>query len=81
MSGDARTAYLFHCDDEGLFAVSLDKTGATIPRTSRSQDWLLQQEFQLGQQEPVPATIGPEPILLGIAANGYYIWRAGIACA
>ena len=28
-----------------------------------------------GLQEPVPAAISPEPILRGIRAKGYYIWR------
>ena len=75
MPGDARTAYLFQCDREELFAVSTDKAGVNIPRTSCTQGWLLRQEFQLGRQDPVPAPIEPEPIIRGINAKGYYIWR------
>ena len=79
LQGDARTAYLFQCGDEELFAVSADKAGTNIPRSSCTQGWMLRQEFQLGRQDPVPAAIGPEPILRGIIAKGFYIWRAGFA--
>jgi hypothetical protein len=75
MQGDTRTAYLFQCDSEELFAVSRDKAGANIPRSSCTQGWLLRQEFVLGTQDPVPAPIEPEPIMRGINEKGYYIWR------
>jgi hypothetical protein len=75
MPEDAQTAYLFQCDGEELFAVSPDKAGANIPRSSCTQGWILRQQFQLGVQEPVPADISPEPIRRGIIAKGYYIWR------
>ena len=77
MPGDARTAYLFQCEDEELFAVSPDKAGANIPRSSCTQGWLLREEFQLDVNEPVPAAITAKPILRGIIAKGYYIWRGG----
>ncbi len=48
MQCDARTAYIFQCDGEELFAVSSDKAGANIPRSSCTGGWLLRQEFQLG---------------------------------
>ena len=79
MSGDAQKAFLFQCGNEQLFAVSLDKTGVNIPRSTCTQGWLLREEFLLGVQEPVPAAISPEPILRGITAKGYYIWRGGNA--
>ena len=75
MQCDARTAYIFQCDREELFAVSSDKTGVNIPRSSCTGGWLLRQEFQLGTQDPVPAPIEPEPIIRGMNAKGYYIWR------
>ena len=75
MQGDARTAYIFQCDGEELFAVSSDKAGANIPRSSCTGGWLLRQEFQLGTDDPVPAPVGPEPIIRGMNAKGYYIWR------
>ena len=72
---DVRTAYLFQCGNEDLFSVSLDKAGANIPRSSCTQGWLLRKEFQLDAHDPVPATIGIEPITGGINAKGYYTWR------
>ena len=75
MQCDARTAYIFQCDGEELFAVSSDKAGANIPRSSCTGGWLLRQEFQLGTHDPVPAAIEPEPIIRGMNAKGYYIWR------
>jgi hypothetical protein len=75
MQGDPQTAYLFQCDGEELFAVSPDKAGANIPRSSCTQGWLLQQEFQLATQDPVPGLIAPEPIIRSINDKGYYIWR------
>jgi hypothetical protein len=75
MPSDATTAYLFQCGDEELFAVSTDKAGEVIPRSSCAQGWQLRQEFQLGRQDLVPAPIEPEPIIRGINAKGYYIWR------
>lgn len=74
MSGD-ETAYLFQCEGEELFAVSPDKAGANIPRSSCTQGWVFRQKFQLGGNQPVPAAISPKPILRGIIAKGYYIWR------
>jgi hypothetical protein len=75
MRDDAQTAYLFQCGDEELFAVSPDKGGTNIPRSSCTQGWLLRQEFQLGAQAPVPTAISPEPVLRSITDKGYYIWR------
>jgi hypothetical protein len=77
MPGDTRTAYLFQCGNEELFAVSPDKSGGVIPRSSCTQGWLLRRAFQLDAQEPVPAPIDSEPIIRGINAKGYYIWRVG----
>jgi hypothetical protein len=75
MQSDVRTAYLFQCGNEDLFAVSHDKTGGAIPRGSCTSGWLLRQEFQLGTQDPLAAPVDPEPIIRGITAKGYYIWR------
>ena len=81
MLGDAETAYLFQCGDEELFAVSSDKAGKNIPRTSCTQGWQLREEFSLGAEEPVPAAIGSKSILRGVISKGYYIWRAGAFAA
>jgi hypothetical protein len=75
MQSDVRTAYLFQCGNEDLFAVSHDKTGGAIPRSSCTSGWLLRQDFQLGTQDPQAAPVDPEPIIRGITAKGYYIWR------
>ena len=77
MPSDNRTVYLFQCGKENLFAVSPDKAGEGIPRSSCTQGWLLRKEFQLGAQEPVPAPIESEPIIRGVNNKGYYIWRVG----
>ena len=77
MTEDAQTAYLFQCGDEELFAVSADKAGENIPRSSCTQGWLLKQELQIGVKGPAAAAVGPEPIRRGITDKGYYIWRAG----
>jgi hypothetical protein len=74
---DATTAFLFQCGKSNLFAVSHDQTGANVPTAKCPEGWQLRKTFRLGVREPVPAAIEPEPILRGIAANGYFIWRAG----
>ena len=40
-----------------------------------TQGWQMCEEFQLGLRSPVPAPILPDPILKGISARGYYVWR------
>jgi len=77
MPGDTRTAFLFQCDGEELFAVSPEKGGANIPRSSCTQGWLLRRAFRLGLHDPVPEEISPLPILRSITEKGYYIWRSG----
>jgi len=75
MLSETRTAYLFHCRGDHLFAVSHDMTGANIPRTTCTDGWLLRKTFELGVYSEVPASIMPEPIMRGIRNVGYYIWR------
>jgi hypothetical protein len=75
MSDAAQAAYLFQCTGEDLYAVSRDRTGANIPRSSCTQGWKFCETFELGRDEPVPAPIMAETILNGIANNGYYVWR------
>ena len=41
-------AFLLQCGDEALFAVTPDKGGTSLPRSSSTQGWLLRQEFVLG---------------------------------
>jgi hypothetical protein len=75
MFDETRTAYLFQCRCEDLFAVSHDITGRNIPRTSCTDGWYLTQKFELGVHAEVPAPIMPEPIIRGIENTGYFIWR------
>lgn len=77
MLDDEQTNYLFQCGNEELFAVSLDKTGKNIPRSSCVQGWQLLKQLQLGMQDPRAATINPGPVQRGITDKGYYVWRAG----
>lgn len=74
---DAQRAYLFQCGESDLFAVSLDKGGANIPAGTCDGAWHLRDEFPLGVQQAMPIGIAPEPVLRGIDADGYFIWRAG----
>lgn len=75
MQTDARIAYLFQCANEDLFAVTPDKAGANIPRSSCTQGWLFRQELQLHTQFAVVTPIGFDPIIRSINDKGYYIWR------
>jgi len=75
MPDTARTAYLFQCRDEDLYAISHDITGANIPRSPCTLGWHLCETFQLGRRVSLPAPIMAEPVLKGIADHGYYVWR------
>ena len=70
-------AYLFECEDDGLFAVSLDPSGANIPKRYCHEGWTLREEFDLGVDEPMPVAIEPGPVIQGIRTAGYYVWRQG----
>ena len=80
-SAETLQAYLFQCDENGLYAVSLERSGGNLPRSICSDGWELRRAFALSVNEPVPASIDPEPILQGIRAKGYYVWREGISHA
>jgi hypothetical protein len=71
----SRTAYLFQCEGEDLYAVSHAITGANIPRSPCTLGWRLCETFELGRRLTVPAPLMAEPILRGIADVGYYVWR------
>jgi hypothetical protein len=74
---DALDAYLFECDDDALFAISLDPFGLNIPQRSCPQGWRRIAEFVLAVHQPMPVAIAPERILQGLRSVGYYIWREG----
>ncbi len=75
---DTLQAYLFECDDDRLFAVSLEPHGSNIPRNACAEGWRLKTGFMLGVHQPIPAAIDAESILRGIRDRGYYIWREGL---
>ena len=72
---DASPAFLFKSECGKFLAVSLQRNGENIPNDDQ-HNWILLSEFLLGIHEAVPAEIDPEPILRGVKANGYFIWRA-----
>lgn len=74
---DARPAYLFLCRHTNCYGVTLDATGANLPPQGCDEGWELQTQFPLGVREALPAPMDPEPVLRGITARGYFVWREG----
>jgi hypothetical protein len=74
---DARAVYLFHCASTNCYGITLDPSGANLPDQGCAKGWQRKSEFPLGVREALPAPMNPEPILRGIAADGYFIWREG----
>ena len=77
LSNDARPAFMFQCGDSNLWAITLDGSGALLPKDACDGAWLLRREFPLGVHEALPVAIAPEPIIRAIDADGYYLWRQG----
>ena len=75
MQDKSQTTYLFRCGEEGLFAVTHDETGESIPRSSCTQGWRLDRTFQLRDLTIAPGPLGQEAMRRGINAKGFYIWR------
>jgi hypothetical protein len=74
---DGGQAYFFQCDDNGLFAISRDRSGRNLPPGPCAEGWQFLMEFALGIHEPVPVPIDPEPVMRGLRNVGYYVWRDG----
>jgi hypothetical protein len=74
---DASIVHLFKCDNELLFAVSGDETGRNLPTRNCPEGWRYVEPFALGVHEAMPRALDPEPVLRGLRAVGYYIWREG----
>ena len=73
---DASAAYLFYCrQDPTIHAVSRDPTGANIPTGKAPQGWALHGSIALGVREAMPVHVAPEPVLRGLEANGFFIWK------
>jgi hypothetical protein len=77
LSIDARPAFMFQCGNSNLWAITLDGSGARLPKEACDGEWLLRREFPLGVHEPLPVAMAPEPIIRAIDADGYYLWRQG----
>lgn len=75
LSVDSRKAYLFRREGTDWLAVTLEPAGAELPKDQGP--WTLDQEFWLGVHEALPFEADPEPILRGLKARAYFIWRAG----
>jgi hypothetical protein len=69
---DAQCAFLFESRDGELYGVALDRDGSSLPR---DRDWNFRQQYPLGVHEPAPIPIDPEPILRGVNAWGFFVWR------
>jgi hypothetical protein len=74
---DATKVHLFRCGGDLLFAVSIDETGANLPTRTCAEGWHYVEPFVLGVREAMPRAIDPEPVLRGLRAAGYYVWREG----
>ncbi len=70
-----RPAYLFFSGD--LAAVTLDPSGANLPAQPGEEPWLLDRSFVLGVRDVGLLDMNPEPLVLGIKTDGYYLWRPG----
>jgi len=70
-------AYLFECDEDALFAISLDALGSNIPRRSCPQGWRRISELELGGPDRVASGIPVPALLQSLLSVGYYVWREG----
>lgn len=79
-SGDDDTtrAYLFKTvSNPSTFAVTRDRIGSNLPAQDTGGGWIFDREFALGVREVMPIKVAPEPVLRGLAANGYFVWCEG----
>jgi hypothetical protein len=78
---DANPAFVFQCGGRNLWAVTLDGSGASLPRDACHDGWRLARKFPLGVREPVPIiAVNAETVLQGILAEGYCLWRPRAGC-
>ncbi len=73
---DATQADLFRAEsDRALHAVTRDPSGGNLPPADASGGWVSAGAFALGVWEAMPVHIAPEPVLRGLMADGYFVWR------
>lgn len=76
---DANPAFVFQCGERNLWAVTLDGSGASLPKDACHDGWRLVRKFPLGVREPVPIiAVNAETVLQAILAQGYYLWRPSV---
>jgi hypothetical protein len=68
-------AYLFRCDDDCLFAVSIDSSGTNLPCGANTGPW--RAVYDLRATEPSKAD-APALLRKGLRQSGYFIWREGV---
>lgn len=69
---DGTSAFLFRAGE--MAAVCQDRSGANLP-DSGAGIWEMERHFTLGVHDVGVLEISPEPIIRGIKAKGYYVWR------
>jgi hypothetical protein len=73
---DATIAYVFvNRTDPSMYAVSRNPEGGNLPTEGAAEGWVCEGKFALGVREAMPVHLAPEPVLRGLEADGYYIWR------
>lgn len=73
--GDFESTPAFHFRAGALEAIALDPSGGRLPPPPAGSAWKLVGEFTLGVWHPAPTGLNPEPVIVGIRSNGYYVWR------
>ncbi len=68
-----RPAFLFEAGE--MAGVTLDSSGANLPELAQGVRWQLARYFTLGVRSPGLQGVNPEPIIRGIRAQGFYVWR------
>jgi hypothetical protein len=68
-----RPAFLFSAGD--MAAVTLDSSGANLPPPADGDGWVLERYFTLGVRDAGLPDVSPEPIIQGVLAQGFYLWR------
>lgn len=70
-------AYLFENESENMAGVCLTPDATGLPALKKG-DWVLRTKFALAVDQPTSIGMNPEPILRGLAANGYFIWSRNL---
>lgn len=75
---DTTTAYLFKASGNcSVHAVTRDALGSNLPAQDSGGAWVFDREFALGVREVMSINVAPEPVLRGLAADGYFVWCEG----